>query len=69
MMEVSVAMAMVIWLMNFRALGEECGPSGRGNPEAKDGRDHLSEYQLCLHLTSYSQGPMLQSRPARRPAL
>ena len=69
MMEVSVAMAMVKCVMDFRALGEECGPSRRGNPEAKDGRDHPVEYQLYSHLTSYSQGPMLQFRPARRPAL
>ncbi len=62
MMEVSVAMALVLYLMDFRAVGEECGPSGRGTPGAKNGRDQAGEYQLYSHLTSYSMGPMIQFR-------
>lgn len=62
MMEVSVAMALVLLLMDFRAVGEECGPSGRGIEGAMDGRDQVGEYQLYSHLTSYSLGPMIQFR-------
>ena len=64
MMEVSVAMALVLYRMDFRAVGDECGPSGRGHPGAKDGRDQAGEYQLYSHLTSYSLGPMIQFRAA-----
>ncbi|KAL6714381.1 hypothetical protein ACLMJK_007804 [Lecanora helva] len=63
MMEVSVAMALVLYKMDFRAVLEEYGPSGRGTAGANNGRDHVGEYQLYSHLTSYSKGPMLQFRP------
>ncbi len=59
MMEVSVTMAVVLWLMDFRAVGE---PSGRGSPGRRGGRDKAGEYQLYSHLTSYSLGPMLEFR-------
>ena len=59
MVEVSVTMAVVLWSMDFRAVGE---PSGRGKPGRKDGRNKAGEYQLYSHLTSYSAGPTLEFR-------
>ena len=66
MMEISVAMALVLYRMDFRAVGEECGPSGRGSPGVTNGRDHVGEYQLYSHLTSYSMGPMIQFHAINR---
>ena len=65
MMEVALALAMVLWLMDFRAVEEAFGPSGRGKPGSRDGRDKPGEYQLYSHLTSYSIGPMIEFRARR----
>ena len=60
MMEISVVVARVLWLMDFRLGRRELGAEAEGKPRRVDGRHHVKEYQLYSHLTSYAQGPMME---------
>lgn len=62
LVEVSIALARVMWSMDFRMDDEDMGALEAGSLSATNGRDKSREYQLYSHLTSYSQGPMLAFR-------
>lgn len=62
LLEVSIALARLIWLMDFRIGNKGKESLGKGTPNATNGRNNGLEYQLYSHLTSYSQGPMLAFR-------
>jgi len=57
-MEVSIALARMIWLFDIRLAGEE--RSGGGRPGMGKGRERREEYQLFDHFVSDRSGPVLQ---------
>ena len=65
MTEISVALARVIWLMDFRQSDGDLGLIGEGMPGEINGRHRVKEYQLASHLTSWSSGPMVEFRRRR----
>lgn len=65
MTEISVALARVIWSLDFRRSDGDLGKIGEGTPEASDGRNRVKEYQLTSHLTSWTSGPMVEFRKRR----
>ena len=62
MMEISIVVARVMMLMDFRLRGDGSDLVGEGRPGRLDGRHRVKEFQLYSHLTSYAQGPMLEFR-------
>lgn len=62
MTEISVALARVIYSMDFRQSDGQIGEVGEGRPGEGNGRHRVREYQLASHLTSWSSGPMIQFR-------
>ena len=62
MAEISIALARVMWLMDFRLCGSQADHHGEGKPENTQGRHRINEYQIFSHLTSWSEGPMLEFR-------
>ena len=63
-MEISVTIARVMWLMDFRKAKGEIGAVGEGISGASDGRQRVEEFQLYSHLTSWAKGPFLEFRHA-----
>lgn len=62
MTEISVALARVIWQMDFRQTNGKVGLVGQGMPGQSNGRHRVNEYQLASHLTSWSTGPFVDFR-------
>ena len=48
--------------MDFRLCGTQMQNQGGGFPDKQGGRDRANEYQIYSHLTSWSEGPMLEFR-------
>ncbi len=65
MMEISITVARVLWLMDFRVSGRHGGSVGEGGEGMGRGRRRVGEFQLYSHLTSYAPGPMLEFRRRR----
>lgn len=62
MAEVSIALARVIWSLDFRRSDGELGLVGEGRLGDGEGRHRVNEYQLVSHITSWSSGPMVEFR-------
>lgn len=62
MMEISITIARVMWLMDFRMSGQDGVSVGEGSGGKAKGRHRVGEFQLYSHLTSYALGPMLEFR-------
>lgn len=75
-LELSVALARVVWLFDLRlarggggevggsgGMGEGCGVClGEGNPEAEWGRQRRGEYQLFDAFVAMKDGPLVEFR-------
>lgn len=62
LLEISIALARVIWSMDFRIDGNGTENPGTSTSNDTNGRNTGPEYRLYSHLTSYSHGPMLAFR-------
>lgn len=62
LMEINLAIARVVWCMEFRKAKGPLGSIGEGRPGATDGRHRVNEFQLEDHLTSMKNGPMIEFR-------
>lgn len=60
--ELSITLARVMWLMDFRMCGTQMQNQGGGSSDKQGGRNRADEYQIYSHLTSWSVGPMLEFR-------
>lgn len=60
--EISITLARVMWIMDFRITERIKEDRGEGKPGRTDGRHRVNEYQIYSHLTSWSEGPMLEFR-------
>lgn len=56
MMELMLAMANVIWKLDF----EKVGTLGEGRKGLGEGREREGEYQMKSYFTSYMEGPMIR---------
>lgn len=62
-MEMSLVLAKVIWYFDFeRPKDEKLAAVGGGVNGAKDGREHVNEFQLYDHFSSSHRGPYLVFR-------
>jgi cytochrome P450 len=66
--EVMLAMAMVLYNMEFRTVEKECSLSG-GRLGAEYGRHRPEEFQLWDHVNSAKRGPLIQFRYRNGPAI
>ncbi len=62
LIELSITLARVMWLMDFRMGEGQMRETGEGKPGRTDGRNRVNEYQIYVHLTSWSEGPVLEFR-------
>ena len=60
--EISITLARIMWLMDFRLCERQMDSQGEGKLYKTDGRHRVNEYQIYSHLTSWSEGPMLEFR-------
>ena len=64
-MEISNALAMVAWNLDFLRPDGPLGRVGEGSEGATNGRHRVKEFQLVDHLTSVKDGPFIQFRPRK----
>ena len=61
--QITLAIARVIYVYNFRRTPGDLGHVGAGQAGAKDGRQRPEEFQLAACFTSIVNGPMVEFRP------
>jgi cytochrome P450 len=60
LMEIRLTLARVIWEYDLKKPDGPLGKVGEGNPNARNGRYRVNEFQLIDHLTSEKDGPYIQ---------
>jgi cytochrome P450 len=60
--EMSLAVARIIWLAEFRVPEGNARHVGGGNPKAEYGRHRIDEFQMLDQFTTETDGPMLEFR-------
>ena len=62
LLQISLALARVVYEFDFRLAQGELAHVGEGTPGVSNGRHRVNEFQLGAHVTASCNGPQLQFR-------